>query len=210
MTRRFFIERTLRQIYNGQPSDDATITPNLVNTWLNDGIGIAAKTNYTDSIKIDGIAYINDSFYTTYKNLAVSKDEMFLWKVTLPHIPIGLGNNEGVSTCVFTDGNQNSYPLIKMTQFQKAYYRSMRPIPNKILGYLEGEFIYAISTIQLSSYTAKACMISGGDSTNLDSTLNVPDDYLPVIVEYIKQQLGFERVQPVDVSNDGLDAIKTT
>ena len=53
-------------------------------------------------------------------------------------------------------------------------------------------------------------MVSAGDSTDLNSTLNVPQDYFPAMVEYIKQQLVFERMQPVDVQSDGLDAIKTT
>ena len=48
-------------------------------------------------------------------------------------------------------------------------------------------------------------MVSGGDSTDLNSTLIVPDDYVPMIVEYIKGQLAFERSRPIDVSNDGVD-----
>lgn len=51
-------------------------------------------------------------------------------------------------------------------------------------------------------------MISAGDSTDLNSELNVPSDYFPVMVEYIKQQLMFERSVPVDGANDGRDAIK--
>lgn len=62
MTRNIFIERILRQIYNGQPSDDSSITYSLVNQWLNDAIGLAAKKNYTDGIQMDGIAYVNNSF----------------------------------------------------------------------------------------------------------------------------------------------------
>ena len=48
-------------------------------------------------------------------------------------------------------------------------------------------------------------MVSGGDSTDLESTLIVPDDYVPMIVEYIKGQLAFERSRPIDTSNDGVD-----
>jgi hypothetical protein len=210
MTRIFFIERALRQIYGGQPSDDATISKNLVNSWLEDATAVAAKVNYTESIKIDGIAYTNGSFYTTYKSLTVTKDEQFLYKVQLPHTPVGLGTDEGVSTCIFSDGTKNSYPLIWMTQNQKAIHRGMRSIPNKILGYSEGQYVYAESTINLAQYTAKVCMVSAGDSTDLNSALNVPQDYFPAMVEYIKQQLVFERMQPVDVQSDGLDAIKTT
>ena len=49
MTRRFFIQRTLRQIYGGETSADSNITDNLVNGWLNDVLGVAARKNYTDN-----------------------------------------------------------------------------------------------------------------------------------------------------------------
>lgn len=210
MTRRFFIQRTLRQIYGGEPADDATITTNLVNGWLNDAIGVAAKTNYTDALKLDGIAYVNGGFYTTYKNLTVVAGEQFLYKITIPHIPFGIGQNEGVSTLVFKDNSsrQISQSVIWLTQAQKAFFNNMRPIPNKMSGYQEGEFIYVKSTLILTPYTAQVCMISGGDATDLNSTLNVPSDYFPVMVEYIKQQLMFERGVSVDDTNDGRDVIK--
>jgi len=50
MTRYAFIERILRQIYNGQPSDDSSITYNQVNQWLNDAIhaGQQATQELTD------------------------------------------------------------------------------------------------------------------------------------------------------------------
>lgn len=212
MTRKAFIEMFRRQIYGGQPSSDASITVGLVNVWLEQAIAVAAKTNYTDSIKLDGIAYVNGSFYTTYKSLSVSSDEQFLWKITLPHLPFGLGTDEGVSTLKFkdSDSNQISQSVIWLTQSQKSYYQSMRPIPNKILAYSEGTFVYAISTILLSQYTAHVTMISGGDKTDLNSTLNCPSDYFPIMLQYLQQQLLLEKAQPVDVANDGLDAQRTT
>jgi hypothetical protein len=48
-------------------------------------------------------------------------------------------------------------------------------------------------------------LISGGDSTDLNSTLIVPDDYMPMVIEYIKGQLAFEKSRPIDQSNDGVD-----
>lgn len=210
MIRRAFIEMVRRDIYGGQPSDDASITVGLVNVWLEQAIGVAAKSNYTDSIKLDGIAYINGSFYTTYKDLTVSNDEQFLYKITLPHLPFGLGADEGISTLKFKDSTsrQISQSVIWLTQNQRAYYQNMRPIANKLLAYSEGGFVYVISTIILIPYTAHVTMVSGGDSTDLNSTLNVPSDYYPVMIEYLKQQLMFERNVPVDNVNDGRDAIK--
>lgn len=212
MTRRYFIERTLRQIYGTQPNDDSWITVNLVNAWLNDATAIAAKQNYKDNIALDGISFVNNSFYTTFKDIDVTQDEQFLWKVQLPEIPIGIGANMGISTLQFRDSvsPQISQPVIWITENQRTYFQSMRQIPNKLLAYQQGEFVYVISQLILSEYTANVTLVSAGDSTDLDSTLNVPEDYFPVMVEYIKQQLVFERNQPVDVNNDGNDSIRTT
>jgi len=212
MKRKVFIERIRRLIYNGQPSDDATITVGLVNNYLDDAIAFAAKTNYKDNAQLDGIAYVNNSFYTTFKNLSVVSDEQFVWKISLPQIPIGIGATEGVSTLVFKDSasRQLSYPVIWLSENQRSFAKGMRTIPNKLLAYPQGGSIFVESTILLSQYTAQATMISGGDSSDLDSTLNVPSDYFPMMQQYIVQQLLLEHSQLLDAANDGLDAIKTT
>jgi hypothetical protein len=207
MTRNIFIERILRQIYNGQPSDDSSITYNLVNQWLNDAIGLAAKKNYTDGIQMDGIAYVNNSFYTTFKDLAVSLGSIdnVTYSIDLPQIPVALGKNEGIATLQFVKDKLASQTAIPLSINQVAYIDNLRPIQNKILYWTEGKNIYAKSLIPLTAYTANVRMVSGGDSTDLNSTLIVPDDYVPMIVEYIKGQLAFERSRPIDVSNDGVD-----
>lgn len=212
ITRGAYIERIRRLIYGGHPSDDATITEGLVNNYLSDAIAVAAKTNYKDSLQLDGIAYVNNSFYTTFKNLTVSSDEQFLWKITLPEIPVGIGANEGVSTLKFKDSasNQLSYPVVWLNENQLSFQQGMRQIPNKLLAYPQGTFVYVMSTIQLSQYKAQVTMISGGDSTDLDSILNVPPDYFPIMQQYIFQQLNIEHNQPKDLVNDGEDFVKST
>ena len=207
MTRNIFIERILRQIYNGQPSDDSSITYNLVNQWLNDAIGLAAKKNYTDGIQMDGIAYVNNSFYTTFKDLTVELGSIdnVTYSIDLPQIPVALGKNEGIATLQFVKDKLASQTAIPLSMNQVAYIDNLRPIQNKILYWTEGKNIYAKSLIPLTSYTANVRMVSGGDSTDLESTLIVPDDYVPMIVEYIKGQLAFERSRPIDTANDGVD-----
>lgn len=204
-TRRAYIEKIRRQIYNGQPSSDATITVNLVNLYLNEGIALAAKKNYIDNAQLDGIAYVNGSFYLTYKNLSIVRDEAFLFRVDLPHSPFAIGNDEGISTMVLTDSVQNTYPIVWINENQRSYQRGMRPVQNKLIGYSEGGSVYLMSAIPLTTMTAKATMVSGGDSSDLNSTLNVPDDYLPIVAEYVMKQLMIEKQMPIDAANDGLD-----
>lgn len=207
MTRYQLIERILRQIYNGQPSDDSNITYGLVNQWLNDAIGAAAKKNYTDNIQMDGVSYINNSFYTTFKNLDIYAETVdnVTYRVDLPSIPVALGRNEGVATLQFVGDKKTSQTAIPLSMNQIAYQEQLRPIQNKIAYWVEGQNIYVKSSIPLTSYKATIRMVSGGDSTDLDSTLIIPDDYMPVVVEYIKGQLVFEKSRPIDQSNDGVD-----
>ncbi len=206
MTRGEFLERHLRQIYGGFWTDDATIGYDLANKWLIDGTAIAAKKCYTEAIQIDGIFYVNNGFYTTFKGLPVTQDENRLFKIVMPSIPVGIGSNQGISTLQFKDINGNvSQPVIWISENQKGYYQNMRAIPNKIQAYQEGSYIFAISVLSLVPYTATLTMISAGDDTNLDSVLNVPPEYFPVIVDYMKAQLAFELAQPKDLVNDGVD-----
>jgi len=205
MTRQEFLERSSRQIHGGFVSDDSTLDYYLLNSWLNDAISVAAKNNYTDSLKMDGVGYVNNSFYTKFKNIAVVPDERFTYKIALPQIPIGIGTTEGIGTLQFIDADGNvSLPCIPVSQNQATYFESMRPIPNKILFIPEGGYIYVKSTILLNEYTASVRMISGGDGTDLSSQLNVPSDYFPIMVEYLKAQLAFERAQVRDGANDGV------
>lgn len=211
MTRKAYIEQIRRLIYGGQPNEDAEITVGLVNVWLNQAIGIAATQNYKDNIAIGGIGYINNSFYSNFTGLIIASAGNFKWQMTLPQVPLGLGQNEGISTLqlVDTDG-RITQPFVPLSENQKSFYQNMRAIPNKVLYYYEGKVLYALSTLLLNQYTANVTMVSGGLSTDLTSTLNVPDDYLPIVTDYLKQQLFFERNAPVDTTQDGVDAIRTT
>jgi hypothetical protein len=207
-TRRAYIEKILRLIYNGQPSEDSNITINLVNAWLPDALGIAAKQCYVESIKMDGVAYVNNSFSTTFSGITITADNTnnLGYKISLPQIPLGLGKNEGINTLRFKDETGFiSQSVIWLSTNQIGYADAMRPIPNKIKAYNEGSVVRLTSTLPLYLYTATVSMVSGGDSTNLDSEINAPDDYLPVITEYIKAQLLLEKAQVPDQSNDGQD-----
>lgn len=208
MTREIFIERILRQIYNGLPSDDSNITFNLVNQWLNDAIGIAVKNNYKESIQLDGVAYINNAFYLSFKGLTVTAvgNEGQIYQLTLPQIPIAVGKNEGIAMLQFVDStiSKTSKTAVPLSMNQVTNVDSMRPIQNKIVYWYEGTTVFVKTSVMLNRYTANVRMISGGDSTDLTSTLNIPDDYIPTIVEYIKGQIAFEMSRPIDNTNNGI------
>lgn len=208
MTRGEFIERNSRQIYGGIKTDDAEITDNLINSWLSDAIGYAAKACWKEAIQIDGVAYLNNSFYTTFSGIAISADDTdnLCYKFILPQVPFGLGKNEGIAVIQLKDSNGFvSQSLIPLSMNQIGYASRQRPIPNKIMYWYEGQIVRMKTSLILTEYTAGVRMASGGDSNNLDSELNVPADYYPLMVQYIREQLIFERSIVPDSQNDGAD-----
>ncbi len=210
MTRQAYIEKVLRQVYGDFQTDDAAIDNDLCNVWLSEGTAIAAKQNYKDNIAIDGIGYVNGSFFTRFTDIALTSNGNFEWHMNLPEIPIGIGRNEGISTLQLVGENGRiTQPFIPISEQQRTYYQSMRPIPNKVLYYYQGSNLYCISTLLLNLYTANVTMVSGGDASDLSSELNVPADYFPIIDQYLFQQLTMQRSVPQDTQNEGLDTLRT-
>lgn len=204
MTRLFLIRRLIRDTFGSQPRNDTNITDNFVNALLNEGIAVAIKNNWKESVALDGVSYINNSFVTTYKGLTVSKDENFLYSIPLPAIPLALGRNEGVPSLRFKNSEGFlSIDCIPLSTSQKTY-ADYRPIPNKILYYSEGNNLFAKSTLMLTDYTATVSLISAGD-TDLTAEINLPEDYLSIVVAYVSAILSKERLMPKDTTNDSVD-----
>lgn len=211
MIKAALIEQILRKVYGGQPSDDASITKGLVNQYVIAGMALAARQNYTDNIKLEGVGYVNNSFYATFKDLPFTADEENLYKIVLPQIPLGIGSVEGISRVVCKDANGKiSGSVIMLSENQVAYYRNMRNIPNKVMGYPEGTNFFVITPLIMTAYTAQVTMISGGDANDLNSQVNIPNDYIPFITDYVYKELMAERMSPVENANDGIDVVKTT
>ena len=206
-TRYSIIERILRQIYGAQPTVDANITNNLVNRWLNDAVALAAAKNYQDNIQVDGMGYVNNSFYCSYSGISITQDPIDnqSWSFPLPQIPIAVGKNQGIGKLQFFANGFTSLNAIPLSIDQFAYYDRLFPIQNKVVYCPEGNVVRCKSPLLMNQYTATIKMVSAGDSTNLNSTLMIPDNYMNFVIEYCKQQLVFERNQPHASANDGED-----
>lgn len=207
MIRGQFLESILMQVYGQKPTDDSEITYNLVNLYCFEGIGVAAQAAYKGAIQLDGIGYVNNGFYSTFSGITISQDstDNLCYKFELPEIPTGIGNSTGLAEVRFKDDGFTSLPGIPLSMNQWGYFDSMRPIANKILYLQEGKFVRAKTPLILTDFTATIKMISGGVSSDLNSELNVPPDYLPVVRQYIIEKLMAERMVAVDDKNDGQD-----
>lgn len=210
MTRAQLIEQILRAVYGDQPRDDSTITPNLVNMYINQGLAMAIKNQFKESLQIDGVSYINNSFYSTYRNIPISQEQNLLWKLKLPSVPMAIGRNEAVANLRLVDEDgREGIDAIPLNINQKGYNFSMRRIPNRLLYYYEGDYAYILSSLLLNKYKANVTMVSGGgngsgSSADLNSELNATDDIIPFIIDYVVKALLASRQIPQDITNDGV------
>ncbi len=206
MTRKVIIEQIRRQYYGGVPSDDANLSENEVNAYLSQAIAYMAKVNYTDSIKLDGIENISDAFYATFKNIAILKDnDTGYYYCTLPHPPLGLSRGYGISTVTFpaSAGNLAKAP-IPISPRELDYFTEIKTPPSKIFYWAEGNLLYFKSYINLVGKFAIVRMVSA-ESSDLNSVLNVPEEYIVDIINYVVNQLKFRKSIPEDITNDGID-----
>jgi hypothetical protein len=207
MTRRVLIEQIRRMLYGGPVTDDATVTEKEVNLYINEALAYMAKSNYTDSIKLDGVETVSDVFYLTFKNLAITRDtDTGYYSLDLPQVPVGLARGYGISTVTFPTATGLAKSPIPISVRELDYMDSLKQPPSKIFYWPEGKKLWFKSYANLTGKNAIVRMVST-ESANLDDELNVPQEYITDIINLVMNQLRPRKGAPQDSTNDGLDKI---
>lgn len=205
MTRRVLIEQIRRLYYGGTPSDDANLTENEVNTYINQAIAYFAKVNYSDAINLDGIETVGDAFYSTFKNLAITRDnDTGYYSTTLPHPPLGLARGYGISTVTFPVSTGLAKAPTPISPREVDYIEQVKLPPSKIFYWAEGNKLWFKSYTNLVGKFAIVRMITA-ENSDKTAELNVPAEYISDIINWIMNQLRVRKGMPEDTTNDGLD-----
>ena len=205
MTRKVLIEQIRRILYGGVPNDDASISENEINIYLNEALALMAKINYTDAIKLDGIETVSDIFYATFSGLAISKDNTTgYYYATLPQVPLGLARGYGISTVTFPTSTGLAKSPIPISVRELDYMDNLKQPPSKIFYWPEGKKLWFKSYTNLVGKEAIIRMVSTESST-LDDELNVPQEYISDIINTVLNQLKIRKGTPEDSVNDGVD-----
>jgi hypothetical protein len=207
MTRKVLIEQIRRMMYGSIPTDDANLTEKEINLYINEGIAYMAKINYTDAIKLDGIETIADSFYATFKNLAITKDnDTGYYALDLPQIPLGLSRGYGISTVTFPTSTGLAKSPIPISPRELDYIDNLKQPPSKIFYWAEGKKLWFKSYTNLVGKFAIVRMVST-ETSDLDAEINVPQEYITDIINLVMNQLRTRKATPQDSTNDGLDKV---
>jgi len=205
MTRKVLIEQIRRIFYGGVPNDDASLSEKEVNAYLNEAIAYMAKVNYTDAIKLDGIETVADSFYATFKNLAITRDtDTGYYSLDLPQVPLGLSRGYGISTVTFPTSTGLAKSPIPISVRELEYIDQLKQPPSKIFYWAEGKKLWFKSWTNLVGKLAIVRMVST-ETSDLDAELNVPQEYISDIIDLVINKLKIRKGTPEDTVNDGVD-----
>jgi hypothetical protein len=206
MTRRVLIEQIRRLYYGGVPGDDANLTENEVNQYINQAIAYVAKVNYTDSIKLDGVETVSDAFYATFRNLSLTfESDTGYWYAALPHPPLGLSRGYGISSVTFPVSTGLAKAPVPISPRELDLIDNMKKPPSKIFYWAEGGRLYFKSPYyNLNTRTPIVRMVSA-ESTDLTAEVNVPGEHISEMINWILTQLRVRKGMPEDTTNDGLD-----
>lgn len=211
-TRKNIIDRVRRLIYGGYPTDDAQITVNLVNSWLNDAIAAACVSSFWASYKVDQVGSVADGFYMTFSPFSLSKDSNTgYYNFTLPALPLSLPKSHSISNVFVISGSKVKTECSRIDQRELGLMFEVPLDSDEVYYWVEQQTLYLWSKRDISAYTAYVRMPYGSASTNtLTSIVNVPDDLVPQVIEYLVKAAGEQRRMPSVNQNEGIEKANTT
>lgn len=207
-TRGQYCEAIQRALSGGFVSDDTELTIPLINFYLNSAIGYAIKSSYKDEIQLNGAENVADGFYATFNNLNITKDNSTGWySISLPQQTVGVGVGWDISSFLMVKGSGAKLFGYPIAQKEIAFLYTNPKGCKDVYFWVVKDKMNIYSCDDITKYKGIVTMLVS-QSTDMDSTISVPDGYMPLIIEYLIKTLGIMTNMTIDVSSDGVDTPK--
>lgn len=206
-TRQQLIDRILRAYYNGIPTDDAELTNNEVDLYINDAITAVMNRQMMDDYNITGILSVPDGYITTYQLQApVYDSNTGNYHTTIPHPPMGIPGTAGILGVYFSGGLGQSQPVLYIRPSEMDYFQFMPKPPQAAFYWIEGNEIYFWCRTDLSQSPDKVNIrMATNVQSGVNDILSVPPDAVDQIFSLTLQKLMARKGVMQDVTNDGID-----
>ena len=199
----YISEQILTTYYKGVRNDDSQYSLRHIASMVAQEVALMARKNAFENSNNGDITYINDSFISTYKSVAVLLDDVSKEKYcVLPAVPTALPNNqEIVSVSLNTKTNKTFIPMRNKDRFAQAF---LRPIKGMVFYYIEAGRIY-FDNPENFQFTALTIKMAGAlpSGAILDAQLNIPKNYETEIIDKVLGRLLSVSRLGQDLTNDG-------
>ncbi len=206
-TRQQLIDRIFRFYYNGLPSDDASLSNNEVDLYINDAIASVMNKQTMDGYNITGIMSVPEGYITTYTlSTPTLNDNTGFYTTSLPHPPIGLPDSAGIVGVYFGGSRGQSKPILYVSPREMDYFAFMPKPPQAAFYWVENATISFWCRTDLSHTTDKIYIrMATNIQSGANDILNVPADAVELIFNLVTQKLLQRKGILEDVNTDGVD-----
>jgi len=202
-TYEYISEQILTSYYKGVRSDDSSYSLKFVASMVAQEVAVMARKNAFENSNNGDVTYANDSFTSTFKNVAVVVDPVTKEKYSvLPSIPTALPNNQEIVSVAINKKNSKTFiPIKTKDRFAQAFLPCIRGV---VYYYIEDGKLFYDNADGFIFNNVTLSMVGAAPSGNiLDAQLNIPKNYESEIIDKVLNRLLSLARLGQDLSNDG-------
>ena len=200
------IDRCIRSFYGDYPSEEATLTNNFVQLYINDAVAMALSNAMQKNYVVTGINSVPEGFMSTFKITSFTKDDNTgFYSADLPHPPIGVAENSSVAGVFFGSVKGQSKPVLEVKPNEVDYFRFMPMPPQAAFYWMESGTIYLWVRTNLPQNTLLYVRMATHIPTDVDAPMNIPPDAVDFVYNYVMAQLTKGKANMTDSVLDGKD-----
>jgi hypothetical protein len=191
-TIRTFADRIIKDINNGFPDSDFSMTENEIIFHIDQARAAAMTGNVFNLAKVQGVLEMPEGYLTTVLVDDLTKNENTgEWQADLWQPPTSLPLGYSMPEVYFASSAYAKKDTVLPIESKRVAYRDYMPHPSGSSYRVAGQTIYVMAKTR---------------TINRDEYLNWPDDQIDVVYNMVMDKLKKRIMNPQDIIQDGLPA----
>jgi hypothetical protein len=211
-SKKSFVERIKRDLHNGIPDSDFSISDNEILFHVDQAIAYAMVGSVYNLAKLEGTLTVPEAYISRFSITDLSKNEVTgEWYATLPQPPISLPLGYSITDVFFAkEAYGRSEPVMPL-EAKVVSYRDMLPKPKGVTYYVQGSTIYLKDSegSPLRGLTLYVEMVKTR-TVSWTEEISLPDDAIQNVYVSVMDALRKRIINPQDNVQDGLPASPKT
>lgn len=206
------IQRIRKHVSNGYANDDFSTSDKEIMLYIDEALAFNAIGQVYAGAKVLGTIDVPEGYLTTYQLSALIQDQTTgAWYATLPQPPVSLPLGYSITRAYFANAGNGVSQDILPIKAKRAAYRNNMPRPAGAEYRVNGSKIYITANDGSPLYNQPVYVeMLNTRTSNINETLNLPDDAIEGIFNNVVQKLTQRYGMPKDVIKDDIGAGITT